>query len=67
MLEVQGLVEITIDFDDSLEPFQASARVAWAHPAGDRLTYGLAFADINPAQQRGLIDRALAAEKRFGT
>ena len=67
MLEVQGLVEITIDFDDSLEPFHASARVTWAHPAGDRLTYGLAFADINPAQQRGLIDRALAAEKRLGT
>jgi c-di-GMP-binding flagellar brake protein YcgR len=67
VLEVDGLVEISIDFGDSLEPFHASARVAWAHAAGDRLTYGLAFADINPAQQRGLIDRSLAAEKRLGS
>jgi c-di-GMP-binding flagellar brake protein YcgR len=66
MLEVHGLVEISIDFDDSLEPFHASARVAWADQTGDRLTYGLAFADINPAQQRRLIDRCLAAEKRLG-
>jgi c-di-GMP-binding flagellar brake protein YcgR len=66
VLEVDGVVEIAIDFDDSLEPFHASARVAWARAAGDRLTYGLAFADINPAQQRRLIDRSLAAEKRLG-
>jgi hypothetical protein len=36
------------------------------NPAGERLTYGLVFADINPAQQRQLINRTVAAEKRLG-
>ena len=39
-------------------------RVAWQRPAGDRLTFGLKFADIKPALQRQLIERTLAAEKR---
>lgn len=66
VLEVDGRVEVEIDFDDSLEPFHASAWVAWVSPAGERLTYGLVFADINPAQQRQLINRTVAAEKRLG-
>jgi c-di-GMP-binding flagellar brake protein YcgR len=64
LLEVDGRVEVSIDFDDSLEPFHAPARVAWARPAAGRLTFGLVFADIKPAQQRQLIERTLAAEKR---
>ncbi|MDX6494739.1 MAG: PilZ domain [Gaiellales bacterium] len=64
-LEVDGRVEISIDFEDSLEPFHSAARVTWAEPAGDRLTFELTFADINPAQQRRLIERTLAAEKRL--
>jgi hypothetical protein len=64
LLEVGGRVEVSIDFADSIEPFTATALVAWQRPAGERLTFGLEFADIKPALQRQLIERTLAAEKR---
>jgi len=65
LLDVAAQVEIEIDFEDSLPAFVQRARVAWADQADGRLTFGLAFADIHPAQQRRLIERTLAAEKRF--
>ena len=64
LLEVGGRVEVSVDFADSIEPFTATALVAWQRPAGERLTFGLEFADIKPALQRQLIERTLAAEKR---
>jgi c-di-GMP-binding flagellar brake protein YcgR len=66
MLEVGGLVEILIDFEDSLEPFRASAQVASETGGAGDLSFVLAFADVTAAQQRQLIERTLAAEKRRG-
>jgi c-di-GMP-binding flagellar brake protein YcgR len=65
MLDEGGLVEIEIEFGDSLPPFVQRSRVAWTDELGGRLTFGLAFADIHQAQQRSLIERTLAAEKRL--
>ncbi|MDX6548130.1 MAG: PilZ domain [Gaiellales bacterium] len=65
LLDVGAQVEIEIEFEDSLPAFVQSARVAWSDEADGRLTFGLAFADIHPAQQRRLIERTLAAGKRF--
>jgi c-di-GMP-binding flagellar brake protein YcgR len=67
VLDLDGRVEVSIDFDDSLESFHAPARVTSAGQAGDRLTFELTFADITPARRRRLIERTLAAEKRLGT
>jgi c-di-GMP-binding flagellar brake protein YcgR len=64
LLDAGGQVEIEIEFADSLPPFVQRARVAWADEQGGRLTFGLTFADIHPAQQRQLVERTLAAEKR---
>ncbi|MDX6522198.1 MAG: PilZ domain [Gaiellales bacterium] len=65
LLDVDAQVEIEIEFGDSLPPFAHKARVAWGDETGGHLTFGLAFADIHPAQQRQLIERTLAAEKRL--
>jgi c-di-GMP-binding flagellar brake protein YcgR len=64
LLDAGTQVEIEIEFGDSLPPFVQRARVAWGDEAGGRLTFGLEFADIHPAQQRQLVERTLAAEKR---
>jgi c-di-GMP-binding flagellar brake protein YcgR len=51
---------------DELETYTQQRVIRWvADETGGRLTFGLAFADIHPAQQRQLIERTPAAEKRL--
>ena len=65
VLAVGTRVELEIAFPDEQPPFVQPAGVAWAGRGGDRLSYGLAFTDISPGQQRHLIERSLAAEKQI--
>ncbi len=65
LLSVGTLVELEITFEDARPPFVQPACVAWAGRDAERLSYRLTFTDISPARQRDLIERTLAAEKRF--
>jgi PilZ domain-containing protein len=67
LLDIGAAIDLTVDFEDGLPPFAAAAAVADATQAGERFEYLLRLERVGPVQRRGLIERALAAERRIGS
>jgi hypothetical protein len=67
LLPEGAVIDVELDFGDQLPPFSARTTVVAAEPHGDRSEYQLRLVDAGPAQRRGLIERALAAERRRGS